>query len=75
MYLFSVQTPERIGQRALLKNLVEVMVQKGVRTLDPFFVPYYEQANNDDERFRVIIDQVASLTDHSVLTYYDKWCS
>jgi dGTPase len=34
--------------------------------------PTFDAATTDGERFRVIIDQVASLTDSSVVKWHEK---
>lgn len=40
--------------------------------LDPVFIEDWQRATNDDERLRVAVDQVASLTDGSVVTMVHK---
>jgi len=41
-------------------------------TLDPVFQPAWDTAPTDAERRRVIIDQLASLTDTSALAYHAR---
>ena len=43
--------------------------------IETWLRPTYDQATIDAERFRVIIDQVASLTDVSILHWYARLCS
>lgn len=59
--------PRYERQRAVLAELVEVLGRSGPDALDPFFRPAWLQAGSDDERLRVLIDQVASLTDTSAV--------
>jgi dGTPase len=42
------------------------------RSLESWLLPTYRAATTDGERFRVIIDQVASLTDVSVLAWHQR---
>ncbi|HVW40573.1 MAG TPA: deoxyguanosinetriphosphate triphosphohydrolase [Amycolatopsis sp.] len=51
------------GQRQLLTELVQALVQRAPDVLDAVFVPAWNQAADDAARLRVVIDQVASLTD------------
>ena len=51
------------GQRQLLTELVEALVTRAPQPLDAMFVPAWHQAADDAARLRVVIDQVASLTD------------
>jgi dGTPase len=50
-------------QRELLAELVAVLVDRAPDALEPAFVPAWQQAADDAGRLRVVIDQVASLTD------------
>jgi dGTPase len=43
--------------------------------LDPVFRASWDAAADDAARLRVVIDQVASLTDRSVLAWYADLCS
>lgn len=70
-YVMNRDGAERIylDQRALLQGLIEALVTREGRDLDPWLTDAYHQAAGDDGRLRVIIDQVASLTDVSVVEW------
>jgi dGTPase len=51
------------GQRQMLAELVEVLTRRAPESLDAVFHPAWRQASDDAGRLRVVIDQVASLTD------------
>jgi dGTPase len=53
-------------QRELLTELVQLMVLQAPAVLDPLYRPQWDEAVDDAARLRVVIDQVASLTDASV---------
>ncbi len=50
----------RIGQR---RDLVEWLCRRSPEYLDPVFAPLWKAAPDDAARLRVVVDQVASLTD------------
>ncbi|MEJ2861671.1 deoxyguanosinetriphosphate triphosphohydrolase [Actinomycetospora flava] len=50
-------------QRHLVTELVERLVAAAPQALDPAFVPAWEAAADDAARLRVVVDQVAVLTD------------
>jgi len=54
---------EQERQRDRIFRVTEFLWQGGEGALDPMFRPWFEQATSDRERFRVVIDQVASLTE------------
>lgn len=54
---------EKERQRDRIFRVTEFLWQGGEGALDPMFRPWFEQATSDRERFRVVIDQVASLTE------------
>lgn len=57
-------------QLQVIQDLVSLLMEKGEKPspfLEPEFAADWAQANNDGERLRVAIDQVASLTDNSAL--------
>ncbi|WP_158892753.1 deoxyguanosinetriphosphate triphosphohydrolase [Amycolatopsis anabasis] len=51
------------GQRQMLAELVEVLARRAPESLDSLFHPAWNAAPDDAARLRVVIDQVASLTD------------
>jgi dGTPase len=61
-------------QRTLLAELVDVVLERAPGSLESFFLQEWYRSNSDSEKLRVVIDQVASLTDpgayalHSELT-------
>jgi dGTPase len=52
-------------QRQLLAELVSGLTERGPDALDPLFADDWRAAPDDAARCRVVIDQVASLTDAS----------
>ena len=50
-------------QQRLLSELVEVILASAPTSLESFFLQDWQSAGNDQQRLRVVIDQVASLTD------------
>jgi dGTPase len=52
-------------QRELLAELVAALTDRGADALDPLFAEDWHTASDDAARRRVVVDQVASLTDAS----------
>lgn len=50
-------------QRKVISELVDAVMAGAPKTLESFFLQEWERANTDADRLRVVIDQVASLTD------------
>ncbi|CEA07594.1 Deoxyguanosinetriphosphate triphosphohydrolase [Arthrobacter saudimassiliensis] len=59
-------------QREVLAALVAQLAATGDRHLDPMFAADWRAAGDDDQRLRVVIDQVASLTDASALALHER---
>ncbi|RZU52653.1 dGTPase [Krasilnikovia cinnamomea] len=57
-------------QRQILTELVEVLTRRAPEHLDPMFAPLWKAAADDAARLRVVIDQVASLTDHGAVAWH-----
>ncbi|MTD54875.1 deoxyguanosinetriphosphate triphosphohydrolase [Amycolatopsis pithecellobii] len=51
------------GQRQMITELVGLLVRRAPGALDTVFHPAWAEAEDDAARLRVVIDQVASLTD------------
>jgi len=60
------------GQRRLLVELVEAISADAPGTLDRGLAPAWEVARDDSERLRVVIDQVAQLTDSSAVAWHRR---
>jgi dGTPase len=57
-------------QRTILVELVEELCRRAPDQLDPVFAPLWKAAADDAARLRVVIDQVASLTDHAAVAWH-----
>jgi dGTPase len=62
-------------ERELLTELAHAVEQGAPATLDPLFRPSWEQAASDAARRRVVIDQMASLTDTSAIAWHHRLCA
>jgi dGTPase len=59
-------------QRAVVTELVSLLTLRGPSTLMPAFRADFEVAADDAARLRVVVDQVASLTDASAFAWHDR---
>jgi dGTPase len=59
-------------QRDLLRELVDVLICRAPHGLDQVFAPLWLAAGDDAARLRVVIDQVASLTDPGALAWHRR---
>ncbi|MEA5454640.1 deoxyguanosinetriphosphate triphosphohydrolase [Sinomonas sp. JGH33] len=59
-------------QREVLHALVTALSATGDRHLEPMFAADWRAAEDEAARLRVVIDQVASLTDSSALAWYER---
>lgn len=67
------QSQERYAkQQKLIVDLVEVVRAKAPASLESFFLQEWNRATNDQEKLRVVIDQVASLTDVGAYALHAK---
>jgi dGTPase len=62
----------RAVQRELLTELVEALWRSAPRGLDAAFAADFATAVDDNARLRVVIDQVASLTDPSAQAWHQR---
>jgi dGTP triphosphohydrolase len=63
---------EYARQREIIAELVHALTLDEGRSLEQWLRPTYDQAATDAERFRVIVDQVASLTDVSIVQWHKR---
>lgn len=69
----SEKSAARYNEEQNLLNELVAEVKKGAPgTLESFFIQEWERAKNDAERMRVVIDQVASLTDPGAIALHAK---
>lgn len=64
--------PIYADQRTILTELAQTLLASGPRDLDAGFAADWAEATNDAGRKRAVVDQVASLTDQSALTWHDR---
>jgi dGTPase len=59
-------------QQRLLTELVQAILESAPNTLESFFLQDWQNAQNDQARLRVVIDQVASLTDPGAVALHNR---
>jgi dGTPase len=59
-------------EQEILRELVSALVLRAPAALDPVFAPLWAAAGDDAARLRVVIDQVASLTDAAALQWHAR---
>ncbi len=75
---YVMQAQDRIDimvrQRELIAELVAVLLDRGEDALEPSLRDDWRGASDDAARRRVVVDQVASLTDVSALSWHTRLC-
>jgi dGTPase len=66
--------PRYAEQYEVLTELVEALSERGADGLNTVFAPLWRAASSDAQRLRVVIDQVASLTDPAAIAWHDRLC-
>jgi dGTPase len=61
-------------ERELLAELAFAVERGAPQTLDPLLRPAWDAAASDTARRRVVIDQIASLTDTSAIAWHHRLC-
>ncbi|GAA1640180.1 deoxyguanosinetriphosphate triphosphohydrolase [Georgenia ruanii] len=64
--------PLYLSQRTIIFDLVDALLETGDRHLEPPFVADFHAAADDAARLRVVVDQVASLTDTSANQWHAR---
>jgi dGTPase len=62
-------------QRQQIQDLVEFLTQDPQANLDRFHTDLWLAAQSDAAKFRVVIDQVAALTDVSLVQWHQRSCT
>ncbi|ROQ41179.1 dGTPase [Frondihabitans sp. PhB188] len=68
----NTRQPIYVQQREVLSSLADALWATGSSELDAGFRADWAVAVDDDARRRVIVDQVASLTDQSAMAWHDR---
>lgn len=68
----NTRQPIYAKQRDVLTELADVLLHEGPQHLDAGFGDDWAAATDDAARKRVVVDQVANLTDQSALTWYER---
>jgi dGTPase len=63
---------QQARERDVIVELAQLVKHAAPDTLDPVFQPAWDAAPTDQDRNRVIIDQLASLTDTSALAWHSS---
>lgn len=64
--------PVYANQRSLLVELADALWAGGSASLDPAFAALFSAASDDAARRRVVVDQVASLTDQAAIAWHGR---
>ncbi|QGK69296.1 deoxyguanosinetriphosphate triphosphohydrolase [Allosaccharopolyspora coralli] len=71
---YVLSDPERLRmqerQRVLVAELVEAVLDGAPESLDPVFLLAWGRGGSDAERLRVVVDQIASLTDAQAVAWH-----
>ena len=73
-YVMARRVPAQAREREVIYELAEAVLDGAPGTLDRAFAAQFAAAASDDARRRVVIDQVASLTDTSALSWHKRLC-
>jgi dGTPase len=65
---------QQAREREVLAELAAALAENAPKTLDPAFRDAFESAGSDPARLRVIVDQIASLTDTSATAWHARLC-
>ena len=68
----SKRQPYYQWQRAILTELADALLSANGKHLDTYCSSAWQKASTDDQKHRVIVDQVASLTDVSALSLHHE---
>lgn len=68
----NTRQPIYAQQRQILTTLADLLLSRGPEELDPGFQEDWRLSDSDEQRKRVVVDQVASLTDQSAISWYER---
>ena len=64
----------RETEQHVVDDLVAAYLEDPIGRLDPGLRADFDEAPDDDARLRVVVDQVASLSDVRAWTLHARWC-
>ena len=73
-YVMTRRRPAQARERAVITELAAAVWAGAPGTLDRAFAAAFTAAGTDGARRRVIVDQIASLTDTSALAWHERLC-
>jgi dGTPase len=73
-YVMTRRLPAQARERAVITELAAAVWAGAPGTLDRAFAAAFTAAGTDGARRRVIVDQIASLTDTSALAWHERLC-
>jgi dGTPase len=68
----NTRQPIYAQQRQVLSALADTLHARGADALDPGFAEDWRATSDESTRRRIVVDQVASLTDQSALAWYER---
>ena len=68
----NARRPIYAHQRDILSELADVLLWSAPANLDPGFAADWHAAATDEQRKRAVVDQVASLTDQSAMSWHKR---
>jgi dGTPase len=74
-YVMTRREPAQAREREVITELARAVLAGAPATLDRAFAAQFAAAPTDGARCRVVIDQVASLTDTSALSWHRRLCN
>lgn len=76
-HLYVMRRDETIAlqsrQRSQLEELAAAVLAKAPDSLEPWLCEAWDAAGDDGARLRVVVDQIASLTDTSAAAWHQRW--
>ena len=74
LYVMTRRLPAQAREREVITELAGAVWAGAPATLDRAFAAQFAAARSDDDRRRVVVDQIASLTDTSALAWHERLC-
>jgi dGTPase len=69
----NTRQPIYARQRLMLAALADTLFETGAEYLDRGFADEWYASESDEQRKRIVVDQVASLTDQSAIAWYERF--